>query len=338
MSDWFIYQGNGISHDDLISRLPDPPPWRHFDGHLLPVVPYGQEDGESRRQRLAEYLKATTYLPSKDEIELVNAALYLRRPLLITGKPGTGKSTLAYHVAHELKLGRVLDWPITSRSTREEGLYQYDALARLQDANIRDKAGAVGEEDIGKYIRLGPLGTALLPGAVPRVLLIDELDKSDIDLPNDLLAIFEDGRYELRELSRMAERVRMAEVLTFHGDAKVTIEDGLVQCSAFPLVIITSNGEREFPPALKRRCLRLHIEPPTKDRLTAIVRAHLGSDRAEESDAIIDTFLSRRSRGGLATDQLLNAVYLMYNHAWPDGREELIERILQYIDQDADFQ
>jgi MoxR-like ATPase len=339
MSDWFIYQGNGIPHDQIKTRLPDPPPWRRFGGRLLPVVPHGQEeDGESQRQQLAEYLKAITYLPSKEEIELVNAALYLRRPLLITGKPGTGKSTLAYHVAHELKLGRVLDWPITSRSTREEGVYQYDALARLQDANIRDKTETAGEENIGKYIRLGPLGTALLPGAVPRVLLIDELDKSDIDLPNDLLAIFEDGRYEVRELSRVAERVRVAEVLTFHGDAKVTIEDGLVQCNAFPLVIITSNGEREFPPAFKRRCLRLHIAPPTKDRLTAIVHAHLGSDRAEESAAIIDTFLNRRSRGGLATDQLLNAVYLMYNHAWPEGREELIEKVLQYIDQDADFQ
>jgi hypothetical protein len=104
------------------------------------------------------------------------------------------------------------------------------------------------------------------------------------------------------------------------------------------LVIITSNGEREFPPAFKRRCLRLHIEPPTKEQLTAIVGIHLGSARAQESADIIETFLGRRSRGGLATDQLLNAVYLMYNHAWPEGREQLVEKVLQYIDQDADFQ
>jgi MoxR-like ATPase len=339
MNDWFIYRGNGSPHDDIETRLPDPPPWRRFDGRPMPLLTHGDGQGDdARRQQLADLVKATTYLPSQEETELVNAALYLRRPLLITGRPGTGKSTLAYNVAHELKLGRVLDWPITSRSTREEGLYHYDALARLHDANISDKTARADDEDIGRYIRLGPLGTALLPQKLPRVLLIDELDKSDIDLPNDLLAIFEDGRYEIRELSRVADRVGTAEVRTFHGDGKVTISDGFVQCHAFPLVIITSNGERDFPPAFLRRCLRLHIEPPDEERLTAIVESHLGHDRAEESAAIIKAFLSRRSRGGLATDQLLNAIYLMYNRAWPDGRDELIDKIMHHIDQDADFQ
>jgi MoxR-like ATPase len=110
----------------------------------------------------------------------------------------------------------------------------------------------------------------------------------------------------------------------------------VVQCNAFPLVIITSNGERDFPPAFLRRCLRLHIDVPDKERLSAIVQAHLGQDVADQSAEIIQTFLNRRSHGGLATDQLLNAIYLMFNRAWPDGREKLISNILQHIDQDAD--
>jgi len=333
VNDWLIYRGDGDLCDDLAARLPKPPPWREFDGR--PLVEPSADDGDaSQSQRLAELVRATTYRSSPEEVEQVNAALYLRRPLLITGKPGTGKSTLAYSVAYELQLGRVLSWPITSRSTREEGLYQYDALARLQDASVRAESGvAVPDEQIGRYIRLGPLGTALLPYAQPRVLLIDELDKSDIDLPNDLLTIFEEGRYEIRELSRMA--VRSAQVRTFHGESTATIRDGQVQCHAFPLVIITSNGERDFPPAFLRRCLRLHIDVPQRERLAAIVAAHLGPEAAEQSGEIIDAFISRRTAGGLATDQLLNAIYLVSKQAWPDGRDQLIDKILQHIDQAA---
>lgn len=363
MNDWGIYRGTGEPDDKAIQHLPAPPPWRKFDG--APTVSLSMDLPPSTRRRLGE--KARAYQASDEEIELVNAALYLRRPLLVTGKPGTGKSTLAHSVARELVLGPVLSWPITSRSNRQEGLYSYDALARLQDASLAHQrgdaarlhpAGEVGRLQpgpeptrfqlggstaglqqsadaglgIGRYIRLGPLGTALLPYERPRVVLIDELDKSDIDLPNDLLTLFEDGEYEIPELSRIARRHGQADVLTHDGTETVTIVKGKVTCRAFPLVIITSNGERDFPPPFLRRCLRLNMGKPDPERLANIVRSHLGDQAlAEDGHDLIETFLNRQNDGDLATDQLLNAIYLSQNHAWPGDRDKLVSAIMKFL-------
>ncbi|MFF4236360.1 AAA family ATPase [Actinomadura geliboluensis] len=324
MSDWLLYTGSRRTHDG-IDRLPGPPPWRTFDGEPVLDTPSGGSGNEHQ---------ATTYRPSDDAVQQVNAALYLRRPLLVTGPPGTGKSTLAYAVAHELGLGPVLHWPITSRTTLRDGLYQYDPLTRLYAAG-RDDMPA--DDDIGRFIRLGPLGTALLPYKRPRVLLIDEIDKSDIDLPNDLLTIFEKGEYELPELTRRADP--SAEVMTADGPgARVTVTGGTVRCNAFPFIVLTSNGEREFPPAFLRRCVTVELRQPSGEaELAAIVREHLGP-LAERSDDLVRRFLDRSSSGTLATDQLLNAVYLC-RHADAGDRHALADRIMPYltgpIDDDA---
>lgn len=327
MSGWPVYRGTTEPHDDW--SLPDPPGWRAFPGE--PSLDPPAASSHTAERRLGALARAVAYQASDEEVELVNTALYLRRPLLITGKPGTGKSTLAHSVAWELGLGPVLSWPITSRSTRQEGLYMYDALARLHDVGLAKESGIGTILDIGRYIRLGPLGTALLPYRRPRVLLIDELDKSDIDLPNDLLTIFEEGEYEVPELSRISAEQPTANVQTHDGTQVVPITGGRVRCAEFPLVIVTSNGERDFPPPFLRRCLRLKLQPPGRDRLELIVRAHLGAEGLERSGDMIDRFIRRREEGDLATDQLLNAIFLTFHEEWSGRKDRLVDTVLQHL-------
>jgi len=249
------------------------------------------------------------YLIGPDEADVVNAALHLRRPLLVTGHPGTGKSSLAHAVAHELALGRVLHWPVNSRSTLQDALYQYDAVGRLREATLRRDTDGT-EPDIGQYIRLGPLGNALVPRDRPRVLLIDELDKGDVDLPNDLLTVFEEGEFDIPELTRLPEDYKPVYIQTDAPDDPAPILRGRVRCHEFPVVIITSNGERDFPPAFLRRCVRLDLPEPDEQRLRDIVAAHLGPSALNDIDDLLREFLDRRAVGELATDQLLNAVFL----------------------------
>ena len=341
---WWIFGNDGPAQERL-ARLPAAPPWRRFD-----------------EQARAE--RGKRFIPKAEEVDLINAALYLRRPLLVTGKPGVGKTSLTYAVAEDLDLGDVLRWSITTSTTLRDGLYRYDAIARLQDASLGQtkrgspaattsadapggKAAAVepasGSADappIGSYLRLGPLGTAFAASLErrPRVLLIDEIDKSDIDLPNNLLHIFEEGEFTIPELERLPEeQVRIFPVdapakasLETHG---ITVTRGRVRCEAFPLVVMTSNAEREFPPAFLRRCLKLDMAVPLADALEAIVKIHLFGPKTADSkrldktlevklDGLIADFLQRRDTRSqdLAADQLLNAVYMVLRDADPEQR------------------
>ena len=370
-NEWRIFKGTPKSPHDGIEDLPLSPSWRPFGREQRP--------GVSRRKHRGE-----TFQIRDEEIDVVNAALFLRRPLLITGPPGTGKSSLAYAVAQELKLGEVLYWPITTRTTLKDGLYSYDAIGRLQDAKQNEKEALDRQEDlrrIGNYLSLGPLGTALYHSDRPRVLLIDEIDKSDIDLPNDLLTIFEEGRYEIPELVRIDQEIKQPISVrtaytdetedTWGDDGTFEIEGGRVTCRSFPFVVMTSNGERSFPPPFLRRCLRLDMKRPVRKDLERIVEAHfehefrlptnaegqaidgdgqvLGHGQLEDAqqtmaeakaqfdaarDSLIGEFLQRRDAGSLATDQLLNAIFLVTREKFDissSNKNRLIKQVLRSL-------
>ncbi|WP_234334545.1 AAA family ATPase [Streptomyces sp. NRRL B-1347] len=360
---WWIYRGSGqpLYDTSLRELLPEPPPWRRFTGG--PVVPPPPADDEEVARRLG---RPSGRSPASEQLrreaDMVNAALLLRRPLLVTGRPGTGKSSLAYRISRELRLGRVLRWHITSRTTLRSGLYEYDAIGRVQDSAALRALHTAGESPIaprtagdraagdpaasggqlpgiGDYVQLGPLGTALLPYETPRVLLIDELDKSDQDLANDLLSVFEEGQFNISELLRARRRHPRVTVLTDDPEGGAEIVGGVVRCRAFPIVVITSNGEREFPPAFLRRCLRLRMPDPDRTQLVDMVTAHLAEGavtRAGESGDLIERFLRRsRERGGLAVDQLLNSVYLATSGRLPTDAgalDELVDALWHRLD------
>jgi len=322
-----IFRGNGQRRDAGEISVPPAPPWRRT-----------RDDQDDPR--------GTSFVAGPAVREVVNAALHLRRPILVTGEPGIGKSSVAYAVAAELGLDPVLKWPINSRSTLEEGLYRYDAIGRLQDTQRDrlaegDPAGGVEPRTIGDYLTLGPLGTAMACSAVgrPCVLLIDEIDKSDIDLPNDLLHVFEDGVFEIPELLRLPESARSAVDVLLHravrGERRRTIRDATVRCDEFPFVVLTSNGERELPPAFHRRCLRLDMRLPHHDDqagtselhtfLVRVIEAHLDqhADELQGVDELIAEFCRRRSEqdNTLAVDQLLQAVYLLRRGVEPGAMD-----------------
>jgi len=225
------------------------------------------------------------YVATSDLTMAVNAAVTLSRPLLIKGEPGTGKTQLAEEIARSL--GRPLyEWHIKSTTKAQQGLYEYDAVSRLRDSQL----GEARVHDIGNYIVKGRLWEAFTSEVQP-VLLIDEIDKADIEFPNDLL----------RELDRM--------------EFYVYETRELVKARHRPIIVITSNNEKELPDAFLRRCFFHYIRFPDAETMTQIVDVHFAGLKRELLKEALDAFYRLREVPGLkkkpSTSELLDWIKLL---------------------------
>jgi MoxR-like ATPase len=239
-----------------------------------------------------------SYVATDDLAVAVNAAVVLERPLLVKGEPGTGKTVLAEEIAKSLR-APLLTWHIKSTTKAAQGLYEYDAVSRLRDSQLGDPRVS----DIAHYIRRGRLWEAFSAPERP-VLLIDEIDKADIEFPNDLLT----------ELDRME----------FH-----VYETGeTVRAARRPVVVITSNNEKELPDAFLRRCFFHYIRFPDPETMTRIVEVHYPGIKGRLVEEALKIFFAVREAPGLrkkpSTSELLDWLKLLLSE--DIGPEELRER------------
>jgi MoxR-like ATPase len=234
---------------------------------------------------MAQFKSTSQYIASRDLEVAVNAAVQLQRPLLVKGEPGTGKTVLAHEVAEALGMPLV-EWHIKSTTRAQQGLYEYDAVSRLRDGQLGDER----VHDIGNYIVRGKLWEAF-EAETPTVVLIDEIDKADIEFPNDLLL----------ELDRMQ---------FFVYETRQT-----VVARHRPVIIITSNNEKELPDAFLRRCFFHYIRFPDRETMERIVAAHYPDIKSELAREALNVFFKIRELPGLkkkpATSELLDWLKLL---------------------------
>ncbi len=231
------------------------------------------------------------YVATDDLKVAVNAAVLLRRPLLVKGEPGTGKTVLAHEIAKAVG-APLIEWNVKSTTKAQQGLYEYDAVARLRDGQLGDER----VHDIRNYIKKGKLWEAFTAPELP-VLLIDEIDKADIEFPNDLL----------QELDRMSFDV-------YETQERITAAER-------PIVVITSNNEKELPDAFLRRCFFHYIKFPDRDTMQAIIDVHFPGIQRTLIAKALEVFYEVRDVPGLkkkpSTSELLDWLKLLLNEDMP---------------------
>ncbi len=240
---------------------------------------------------MARFTGTESYVATEDLTVAVNAAIVLERPLLVKGEPGTGKTVLAEEIAKAVR-APLLTWHIKSTTKAQQGLYEYDAVSRLRDSQLGDPRVS----DIRHYIKRGRLWDAFASEARP-VLLIDEIDKADIEFPNDLLL----------ELDRME----------FH-----VYETGeTVKAKERPIVVITSNNEKELPDAFLRRCFFHYIRFPDRETMQAIIDVHFPGIQKMLVGKALDIFYEVREVPGLkkkpSTSELIDWLKLLLHEDMP---------------------
>ncbi|QZD95465.1 AAA family ATPase [Qipengyuania gelatinilytica] len=232
-----------------------------------------------------------SYIATEDLKVAVNAAVLLRRPLLVKGEPGTGKTVLAHEISKALD-APLIEWNVKSTTKAQQGLYEYDAVARLRDGQLGDER----VHDISNYIKKGKLWEAFTSEQLP-VLLIDEIDKADIEFPNDLL----------QELDRMS-----FDVYETHTR---------IEAKERPIVVITSNNEKELPDAFLRRCFFHYIKFPDRDTMREIIDVHYPGIQKTLVTKAMETFYELRDVPGLkkkpSTSELLDWLKLLLNEDMP---------------------
>ncbi|BAY13983.1 AAA family ATPase [Calothrix sp. NIES-2098] len=256
------------------------------------------------------------YLPSQELVDVVNLAIYLGRPLLLKGEPGCGKTQLALAVAYELGLDFEA-WYVKSTSRAKDGLYVYDTIGRLRDAQLAASGSLTIEDkqrfnDPNSYIRLGPLGRAFI-NPKRTVVLIDEIDKADIDFPNDLLLELDE---QLIKIEEVRENGREKEIKAVNP----------------PIVFITSNDEKDLPDAFLRRCLFYRINFPSYQQIVQIVKNRFPDIADELVDTAVSRFMELRETlygetgkfsKNVSTSELLDWIKILKRDSLPESLKKL---------------